>query len=322
MKPMILSLLLAGSSTLWGMTPQLSSSMKFVNDMPEVCTEGTCKQVAWDAICNPDNVIFDANDDGSFDLVFIDFKAETDAHHVKASAQCHLEIPLTVPEGYRVALQSVAIAGITEVSQKGLSEASITHSFRTGRESVKTERFRFQNDIQDVIVNHQIDQEWTQCGRDREAIIGTKIGIVAQRQAHDMKNTFIAIDEGAGQRKAVYRLKYEHCGGQPQEPQCGKHEIAFNGKCRPLASHCSGYDFTDANTCNNGKDTLQCDYVPATRRCVAQCPQGHFSMDGQCYRKAQHCAEYNHTSHDVCNNGHDTLQCDWNSHERICFKAR
>lgn len=321
MKPILLSLLLASSSTLWGMTPQLSGSMKYINDLPSACTDGTCKQVVWDAVCHPDNVIFDANDDGSFDIVFLDFKAETDMHHVRAAAQCHLEIPLTIPDGYKVALKSVSIAGITEVSQKGLAEASITHSFRTGRESVKTERFRFQNQVQDVVVNHQIDNEWSQCGRDREAIIGTKIEILAERQTHDMKNTFIAIDEGAGQRKAVYRLEYQRCDGQPVDRDCSQDEIAFGGQCRPLARHCSGYDRTDSNVCNNGKDSLQCDWVPASQRCVSQCPQGHFSMDGQCYKIAQHCSEYNGTSNKVCNNGHDALQCDWNSQKRSCFKA-
>ncbi|MDQ3231803.1 MAG: DUF4360 domain-containing protein [Pseudobdellovibrionaceae bacterium] len=321
MKPILLSMLLATSSSLWGMTPQLSSSLKFLNDMPSACTDGACKQVVWDTVCQPDNIIFDANDDGSFDIVFLDFKAETDMHHVRASAQCHLEIPVTVPDGYKVALQSVAIAGITDVSQKGLSEASITHSFRTGRESIKTERFRFQNQVQDVVVNHQIEKEWTQCGRDREAIIGTRIGIVAQREAHDMKNTFIAIDEGAAQRKAVYRLDYQRCDGQPEDRECRKDEIAFGGSCRPLARQCSGYDFTDAKVCNNGKDSLQCDWVPGSQRCVSSCPQGHFSMDGQCYKTAQNCSEYNGTSDKVCNNGHDKLQCDWNSQKRSCFKA-
>lgn len=269
--------------------------------------------------CDGNNFIFSPNDDGSFDIVFNNFRAATNPHDRRVSATCHLQIPLVVPEGYQLSLKSVSIAGITDVKGNGLSKASITHFFNSGRESTDAKTFRGANNTQDVIVDSRVDDNYTRCDQDREALVETKIEIFAKRGRNQNSETSIAISEAAGQRKARYRLDYKRCGGNPD---CGRDSILVNGQCKPLAQRCSDYNNTNVEVCNNPKDTLQCDYVPSTKECVSKCPHDHFSMDGQCFKKAQNCSEYNFKGGKVCNNGEDSLMCDYNDGSRQCFPER
>ncbi|MEM9101609.1 MAG: hypothetical protein AAGB12_04745 [Pseudomonadota bacterium] len=96
--------------------------------------------------------------------------------------------------------------------------------------------------------------------------------------------------------------------------------VKIDGICYPRNGSCSQYTNTDSDTCNNGEDTIHCDWDSQTQICSADCgSDSTFEVDGVCYQKEGMCSQYNGTSSSLCNSGKDSLYCDWDSAEKICY---
>jgi hypothetical protein len=106
---------------------------------------------------------------------------------------------------------------------------------------------------------------------------------------------------------------------------CGWGEFEWGGRCWQEGNHCSDYNGTHKEVCENNHDDLRCKWKSGRNKCEPRdgggggCGHGEFWMDGGCWNIGHRCSDYNGTSHNVCNNPHDSLQCDWNRHSQTCY---
>lgn len=241
------------SSILNAQTPQLAGPITFQKKQAAAnCSANgnvPCVIAPWESMCNEDNVIFSPNSDGSFDIIFLNFSAETEPNYNRAIAQCHLEIPIQVPEGMKVRLDRIEVAGITDVSRWGKSEASISYKFANGKQDKRTEQFKHKGKVQDLVLRHQLKEDYTSCWKDQQAVVSTTIELLAERGRSDWQETFIAIDEGAisGRKNFRYRLEYQKCDKPSKVKQCSDYKRSFE--------------------CRNNRDGLNCSWDVYQQSC-------------------------------------------------------
>jgi hypothetical protein len=300
-------------------TPKLKGTMGYQpGEIDSECSGSSCKVMNWRDVCSEDQVIFSQNNDGSFDIIFLNLQAQTSADFERVIAHCQLSLPIAIPDGMQIKLNRLEIAGLADVSSKGAAAARFIQSLAPGRRSIRTETFGPRQQPQDVLVKVNLADEWTRCWEDDRDQFTTSIELTADRGSWDRQQTLIAIDEGAGQFKVRYYYDSRSCSNS-----CRDDEFKVNGRCVPIGQHCADYNGTDHSTCNNGKDDLLCDWDPAKQICFPEgnqhCGDGYFKVKGQCYRLGMMCDDYNGTSSAVCNNGHDDLLCDWDSRYQRCF---
>ncbi len=297
------------TSSLWAVTPEFGVSTFESFDLE--CPSGQRCTALDPTFCSKNNIEISPNDDGSFDIVFNNFNVITNGQADYASAGCLLDIPITVPSNQQVALEEVSIAGVTVVAPGGRATASITH-FVGGRESTRTEAFV---EAESFVVTHaqELSSEYSDCGSGA-AGVSTRINITASRGTQESDNTFMNLSSGAGRLK--YRLDYQDCTPEPETCASGQFEI--DGVCYNLGSQCSDYHATNSAVCNNSQDGLSCGWDVKRSLCRSECQSNQFNYNGNCYDIASSCSEYDSTNTQICNNGSDSLYCDWIAETETC----
>ncbi|KAI8110131.1 hypothetical protein M9435_001810 [Picochlorum sp. BPE23] len=105
-------------------------------------------------------------------------------------------------------------------------------------------------------------------------------------------------------------------------PQCssGQWLSTLYGRCFDKNGNCFQYDDTDASTCTNGNDNIQCEWDSSNLWCNPQCSSGQWlsTLYGQCFDKNGNCFQYDGTDASTCTNGNDNIQCGWDSSNLWC----
>ncbi|KAI8106759.1 hypothetical protein M9434_001413 [Picochlorum sp. BPE23] len=105
-------------------------------------------------------------------------------------------------------------------------------------------------------------------------------------------------------------------------PVCGPYEwySSYYGVCYPLNGKCWQYDNTDAETCTNGLDTMDCKWDPYKGWCDPECKwyEWYSSTYGKCFDKNGKCWQYDNTDAKTCTNSKDNLKCQWDPSTKYC----
>ena len=296
-------------SSVQAITPELGVLTYQSNELE--CPEGKICSNLDDIYCSPNNVSISPNDNGTFDLLFDDFNVTTKNNVDFASASCLLEVPVVVPANLKVALKKVSIAGLTVVPNGGRSTASITY-FLNGRESTLIEAFEATRSFA-ITHTQQLGDEYSNCGSGN-AIVSTRFDITASKTSANAGNTFMDLSSGSG--RIQYSLDYQDC--EPDPDTCTDGQFKLDGTCYNIGNQCSDYHKTKSKVCNNGYDELSCDWDVERKLCYSECLVDQFKYNGNCYDKASVCSEYNGTHTNICNNGSDSIQCNWISSNQTC----
>jgi hypothetical protein len=129
------------------------------------------------------------------------------------------------------------------------------------------------------------------------------------------------VDEApAAESQAALESASAFGSGPSNGGNCDSNEFWMHGQCWEIQHHCSGYDHTSKDVCNNGFDQLRCDWNRSSGTCYPEgsrpsdptsCGPRSFWMNGRCYPYASHCSGYDGQGEDVCENHFDSLNCTW-----------